>query len=115
MADHTITLSAANETQLDRARLALNERLCVAAGLPITATKAEVTAVNPDLGAEFTNDVDGYIKQVAKAAADGAKAQADAAARDKVRAAVEVVIATGTNAQKNALCQAVGLPNGSLP
>lgn len=115
MSDHTITLSAGAETQLDRARRALNERLCVQAGLPITATKAEVTAVDASLGAEYTNDVDGYIKQMAKAAADGAKAQADAADRDKVRAAVEVVIASGTNAQKNSLCQAVGLPNGSIP
>lgn len=115
MSDHTITLSAANETQVDRARRMLNERMCISAGLPITATKAEVTAVNPDLGAQYTNDVDAFIKQLAKNSADGAKAQADAADRDKVRAAVEVVIATGTNAQKNALCAAVGLPNGSLP
>lgn len=115
MSDHTITLSASAETQLDRARLALNERLCTLANLPITATKAEVTAVDANLGAEFTNDVDGYLKKIAKSAADGAKAQADAADRDKVRAAVEVVIASGTNAQKNSLCQAIGLPNGSIP
>lgn len=115
MADHTITLSAGAEAQLDRARRALNERLCVQAGLPVTATKAEVTAIDAALGAEFTNDVDAFIKHVAKNTADGAKAQADAADRDKVRAAIEAIIATGTNAQKNALCQAVGLPNGSLP
>ena len=115
MADHTITLNASAEAQLDRARRALNARLCVQAGLPITATKAEVTAVDAALGAEYTNDVDAFIKQIAKDAADGAKAQADAADRDKVRAAVEVVISSGTNQQKNNLCQAVGLPNGSLP
>lgn len=115
MADHTITLSASNETQLDRARITLNERLCTLAGLPITATKAEVTAVDPNLGAEFTNDVGGYLKKIAKSAADAAKATADENDRTKVRAAVETVIATGTNAQKNALCQALGLPNGSIP
>ena len=115
MADHTITLSAGAETQLDRARLALNARLCGLAGLPTTATKAEVTAVDPSLGAEYTNDVDGYLKKIAKSAADAAKATADENDRTKVRAAVEAVIATGTNQQKNALCQAVGLPNGSLP
>lgn len=115
MADYTVTLSTGSERQIDRARLAQNARVCALAHLPVTATKAEVAAADPALAAEFTNDISEYVKMLAKNAADGAKALADAADREKARAAFENVMAVGTSGQKNQLCQAIGLPNGSIP
>lgn len=113
MADHTVTLSAAAETWAARgvasANLVTRNRL----GLPPTATKAEVLAVDPN--ADWINNVDDLVRSIVRQQIRTIRDASDAEDRAAWLAAAQVVIATGTNAQKNALCQAVGLPNGSLP
>lgn len=113
--DHTVSLTASNETWAERQRVIDNAAICVNVGLPSTCTKAEATAVNAAAGADYAADVDAWVKRCVKDRIAAAKANQDQADRNAWLAASQVVIASGTNAQKNALCAAAALANGCLP
>lgn len=113
MADHIVTLSPSGEVWAARGVTAANLVTRNRLGLPPTATKAEVLAVDPN--ADWVNNVDDLVRSIVRQQIQTIKNASDAEDRAAWLAAAQVVIATGTNAQKNVLCQAVGLPNGSLP
>lgn len=113
--DHTVTLTANNEVWAERQRLIDNAQICVNVGLPSTCTKAEATAANAAAGADYAVDVGAWVKRCVKDRITAAKANQDQADRNAWFAASQIVIATGSNAQKNALCAAAALANGCLP
>jgi hypothetical protein len=114
-ADHTVTLTTNNEAWAERQRLIDNAQVCVNLGLPSSCTKAEATAANATAGADYAADVDAWVKRCVKDRIAAAKANQDQADRNAWLAASQIVIATGSNAQKNALCAAAALANGCLP
>lgn len=109
-ADYTITLTAGEETVLNKVRLHLNRQTCDRLVLSPTCTQAEAEAVDPTAVIYGTSpaQVSALIKKLAVDAVQTLKAQRDASAE----ADLWNTIRNGSPAQKDAACAAVGLPAG---
>jgi accessory colonization factor AcfC len=109
-ADYTITLSAGEETVLNKVRLHLNRQTCDRLRLAPGCTQEEAEAVDASAVIYGTSaaQVSALIKKLAVDAVQTIKAQRDASAESDLM----LLIHNGSPAQKDAACAAVGLPAG---
>jgi hypothetical protein len=104
---YTLTTTAAQDTRLERQRVRINKQTCEQLGLPGTCTQAQARDVEPGVDV-YSNVQDFLDRNVLKSYLAGLK-NADTA-DDATQAAALWVLKS--DAEKNAVCASVGLPNG---
>jgi hypothetical protein len=104
---YTLTTTAAQDTRLERQRVRINKQTCERLGLPGTCTQAQARDVEPGVDV-YSNVQDFLDRNVLKSYLAGLK-NADTA-DDATQAAALWVLKS--DAEKNAVCASVGLPNG---
>ena len=109
-ATYSVTTTTAQETVITRARTADNAIACHSLGLPDACTQAQADAVKP--GAVVVFAANGpYLLNILKLSLTSKKDTQD----EQDRQAFEAAKQAATQAQKDAACQALGLPVGCLP
>jgi hypothetical protein len=104
---YTLTTTAAQDTRLECQRVRVNKQTCERLGLPGTCTQAQ--ARNVEAGVDIYASVQDFLdRNVLKSYLAGLK-NADTA-DDAAQAAA--LWALKSDAEKNAVCASVGLPNG---
>jgi hypothetical protein len=104
---YTLTTTAAQDTRLERQRVRINKQTCERLGLPGTCTQAQ--ARNVEAGVDIYSSVQDFLdRNVLKSYLAGLK-NADTADDAQQAAALWVL---KTDAEKNAVCAAIGLPAG---
>jgi hypothetical protein len=105
--EYTITTTAAQDARFERHRLRLNAQTCTAAQLPVYCTQAQARLVNPDANIFGTIEelLDKGILTPYSVWLKTADTQDDAQQ-------AAALWALKTDAQKNAVCSAIGLPAG---
>ena len=104
---YTVTTGAAQDTRLERHRVRVNKATCQSVNLPANCTQAQARNITP--GVDVYSDVSDMINRLiiggflnGLKAADTADDAAQAAAAWTAK----------SDADKNAVCALLGLPNG---
>lgn len=109
--DYVVTMTVNQDAILERARVRSNGRICQAVGLPTNCTKVQATAINPTIGADFSNTVATFISKRAKDIVQAEKATSDA----EDVTTFDQAWAAASQANRDSACVTLGLPAGCKP
>ena len=104
---YTINTSAANDTRLARHLARVNKATCASVGLPADCTQAQARNVQPGLDV-YSNVQDMVDRLIVGGFLKGLKAADTSDDAEQAKALWDAK----TDAQKNAVCAAIGLPSG---
>jgi hypothetical protein len=104
---YAITTTASQDARLERQRVRLNKATCQSVQLAEGCTQAQARAKNPNANI-YTTITDLIDRQILKGYLDGLRS---VDTRDDAVQAAAAWVAM-TDAQKNAVCALLGLPNG---